>query len=254
MGIKRFFKELFQSQRERDVNELLNELHDSGVIKLNGRKDPTFGPSVLEIEEETDRDNYCRISELLGRAIVENDFSEIEKNIDEHVNLTIYKQKVIAGKQNVIQYWKDWIARHNEPCNGTKYRVRFCLYFERSALEIKPFRVKRMLLVARLKEGKVIDLLYAPNPLQNPFIRYWDFDTKALSLKGDVNIVHHLGEELEPQPNRIPCMRCGLKSEKLQWYNYHYDAGPLAYDGELSICPNCIETVEYFPTRLYSNC
>lgn len=51
MGIKRFFKELFQSQREREVNELLNELHDSGVIKIEGRENPTFDPSVLEIEE-----------------------------------------------------------------------------------------------------------------------------------------------------------------------------------------------------------
>jgi hypothetical protein len=51
MGIKRFFKELFQSQRERDVNELLNELHDSGVIKLKGKEAPTFDLSVFEIEE-----------------------------------------------------------------------------------------------------------------------------------------------------------------------------------------------------------
>lgn len=254
MGIKRFFKELFQSQREREVNELLNELHDSGVIKIEGRENPTFDPSVLEIEEETDGDDFFRISVLFGKAIIDNDFSDIEKELDEKVNLTIYGKKVITGRQNVIHYWKDWISRHNEPCNGTKYRVRFCQYFERVALELRPFRAKGMYLIVRLKNDKVIDLLYAPNPLQHPMIRYWDLDHKALSLKRDANIVNHLGEKLHAQLNRMPCMRCGLKSESMQWYNYHYDAGPLAYDGELSICPNCIETVEYFPTRLYRNC
>ncbi len=250
MGVKSFFKELFQSEEERQVNELLNELHDSGVIKLKGREDPTFGPSVLEMEEETDRDNYCRISELFGKTIIDNNFSEFEKELDEQVNLTIYGNKVIAGKQDVIHYWKDWIIRHNEPCNGTKYRVRYCRYFERFALEIIPFRFKAMYLIARLENNKVIDLLFAPNPLQSIWIQYWDLDHEALSFKKEPYLGIHLGDNLQPQPNRMPCMRCGLKSEKLQWYNYHYDAGPLAYDGELSICPNCMETVEYYPTAL----
>lgn len=251
MGLKAFFKRLFQSDMERKAKELLNVLHDTGVIKLKGREDPTSGPSVLEVEEGTERGAYFRISELFGKAIIKNDFSEIENKLDEQVNLTLYPNKVISGCQNVIDYWKDWMVRHNEPCNGTKYQVRYCRYFERVALQIKPFRYNPMYLIARIENDKVIDLLFAPNPLQSPIIRYWDLDREALSFQNEPYLGIHLGDSLQPQPNRVPCMRCGLKSEKLQWYNYHYDAGPLAYDGELSICPNCMETVEYFPTSLY---
>ena len=250
MGIIDLLKKLFQTSKQRRQNELLNMLHDSGVITIEGRKDPIFGQSVLEIEDGVERSVYFHISELFGKAIIYNNFSDIEKELDEQVNLTLYGKEVILGKKNVIQYWKDWIGRYKEPCVGTKYKVRYCCYFERSALEIKPFRAPKMFLLARLKDDKVIDLLLAPNPLQNPMIRYWDLDHEALSFQKDSYLAQQLGEDLIPQPNRMPCMRCGLKSEKMQWYKYHYDTGPLAYDGELSICPNCMETVEFFPTIL----
>lgn len=251
MGIKNLLKRLFLTSKQRNQNELLNMLHDSGVIKLEGRETPSFEPSVLEIEEDMDTDDYSHVSELFGNAIIENDFSDIDKILDAKVDLTLYGKKVISGKQNVIQYWQDWISRYNEPYVGTRYRVRFCRHFERAALEVKPFSSLGMYLIARLQNGKVIDLLFAPNPLQDPMIRYWDLDHEALSFQKNSRLSQHLGEDLPPQPNRVPCMRCGLKSEELQWYKYYYDAGPLAYEGELSICPNCMETVEFFPTTLY---
>lgn len=251
MGIKDLLKRLFLTHKQQNQNDLLNMLHDSGVIKIEGREDPSFGTSVLEIEEDIEANDYFHVSELFGKAIIENNFSDIEKILDEKVDLTLYGQNVISGKQNIIQYWQDWIYRYKEPCVGTRFRVRFCRYFERAALEVKPFRSKGMYLIARLKNGKVMDLLFAPNPLQDSTIRYWNLDHEALSFQKSCRLAQHLGEDLPPQPNRMPCMRCGMKSEEMQWYKYYYDAGPLAYDGELSICPNCMDTVEYFPTTLY---
>ncbi|MBQ4449824.1 MAG: hypothetical protein II900_05275 [Prevotella sp.] len=68
-------------------------LHDSGVIKLEGRDPPSFEPSVLEIEEDMDTDDYSHVSELFGNAIIENDFSDIDKILDEKVDLTLYGKK-----------------------------------------------------------------------------------------------------------------------------------------------------------------
>lgn len=39
------------------MNELLNELHDSGVIKLKGGEDLTFDTSILEIKENKENNN-----------------------------------------------------------------------------------------------------------------------------------------------------------------------------------------------------
>ena len=115
MGIKNLLKRLFLTSEQRKRNDLLNMLHDSGVIKIEGKEDPSFEPSVLEIEEDIDTDDYSHVSELFGKAIIENDFSDIEKILDEKVDLTLYGKNVISGKQNVIQYWQDWISRYKEP-------------------------------------------------------------------------------------------------------------------------------------------
>ena len=48
------------------MNELLNELHDSGVIKIEGRENPTFDPSVLEIEENKENNNPFNACEQEG--------------------------------------------------------------------------------------------------------------------------------------------------------------------------------------------
>ncbi len=79
-------------------------LHDSGVIKIEGREDPSFGTSVLEIEEDIEANDYFHVSELFGKAIIENNLSDIENILDEKVDLTLYGQNVISGKQNIIQY------------------------------------------------------------------------------------------------------------------------------------------------------
>lgn len=250
MSIKEFFRNLFLSSKTRRQQDLLNMLHDSGVIKIEGREYPQFPPSVLEIEDNINKDIYYQVSEILGKAILSNDFNEIQKYLSKDIVLTLYGKASTTGITEVINYFREWIDKFGQPCNGNKYKVRYCAYFNRIALEIKPFRAKPLFLVSRIEKGEIKDLFFAPNPLQSIMIRYWSLDNEALSFKKDPYLCQNLGEDLNPQQNRMPCMRCGTKSEKLQWYKYYYDCGPLSYNGELSICPNCMETVEYYPDTL----
>ena len=251
MNIKKFFNNLFMSSKTKRQQALLNMLHDSGVIKIEGREDPQFPPSVLEIEDNINKDIYFQVSKILGEAILSNNFKEFEKYLSTDIILTRYRKGSSAGITEVINYFSEWIAKYGQPCNGNKYKVRYCKYFNRNALEIKAFRATPLFVVPRIDNGKIKDLFLAPNPLQSIMIRYWSLDNDALSFKKDPYLSQNLGEDLEPRHDRMPCMRCGARSEKLQWYKYYYDRGPLAYDGELSVCPNCMETVEYYPETLY---
>lgn len=251
MSIKDYFRNLFQSSKAKRHQDLLNMLHDSGVIKIEGREDPQFQPSVLEIEDNINKDSYYQVSEILGKAILSSDFNEFLKYLSTDVVLTLYGKDSITGVTEVINYFREWINKFGLPCNGNKYKVRYCTYFNRNALEIKPFRACPLYIVARIDNDRINDLFFAPHPLQPITIRYWSLDNEALSFEKDPYLAQNLGEDLAPQRNRMPCMRCGTKSEKLQWYKYYYDRGPLAYDGELSVCPNCMETVEYYPDTLY---
>ena len=52
----------------------------------------------------------------------------------------------------------------------------------------------------------------------------------------------------EKKENRIPCLTCGMPSEKLGWYSSLFKAGFHGYSGFVSVCPHCQKVVEYYPS------
>ena len=206
--------------------------------------------STKELKEEKQETEYGRFSRLFLEALMSKDFSKVEELLAEDVIHILYDNKEISGKVDVISYWEDWLERWNEPNDNTCYRVKYCKYYDREVLSIEP-RGKRVLYqIARFEDGKAKQIILCPNPLQDPMIRYWDLDHSPLLFRDLSVMPHRMGKDLEPRPYRMPCMRCGCKSEKLQWYEYKHDAGPLGYSGELSVCGNCMEAVEFLPTIL----
>ena len=199
----------------------------------------------VKIESE-----YEKFSRLFLEALKNKDFSIIDDYLADDVVQILYDNKEISGKGNVIYYWLDWLKRWNEPSNETTYEVKFCKYYYREVLSIAPKRARNLYQIARIENGKAKQLILCPNPLQSPMIRYWDLDQSPLLFKDMTVMPHRMGDDLEPRPYRIPCMRCGCKSDKLQWYEYTHEAGPLGYVGELSVCSNCMEAVEFLPTIL----
>jgi hypothetical protein len=179
-----------------------------------------------------------------------NDFSVVEEFLADDVVQILYDAKEFVGKNEVISYWKGWLERWNEPAETTNYEVKDCKYYNRAVLSIKPSGSKNLYQMARMENGKAQQLVLCPNPLQNSMIRYWDLDHSPLLFKDLTVMPHKMGKDLEPRPYRIPCMRCGCKSENLQLYEYTHDAEPLGYKGELSVCTNCMEAVEFLPTIL----
>jgi len=200
--------------------------------------------------EEKKETEYGKFSRLFLEALMAKDFSLIEDLLADDVVQVLYGSKEMSGKSEVILFWKGWLERWNEPAETTKYEVRHCRYYDREVLSIRPSGSKAMYQMARIEHGKVQQLVLCPNPLQSPMIRYWDLDHSPLLFSDHSVMPHRMGRDLDPRPYRIPCMQCGCKSEKLQLYEYTHEAGPLGYKGELSVCPNCREAVEFLPTIL----
>ena len=210
-------------------------------------KKPNPTKKTREEKQETE---YGRFSRRFLETLMSKDFSKIDAFLADDVIQILYDNKEISGKVDVISYWEDWLERWNEPNDNTCYRVKYCKYYNREVVSIEP-RGKRVLYqIARLEDGKAKQIILCPNPLQDPMIRYWDLDHSPLLFRDLSVMPHRMGKDLEPRPYRMPCMRCGCKSEKLQWYEYKHDAGPLSYSGELSVCGNCMEAVEFLPTIL----
>ena len=210
----------------------------------------TKKPIVPEQPKEKIETEYERFSRLFLEALMTNDFSAVEDLLADDVVQILYDAKEFTGKKEVISYWKGWLERWNEPAETTKYEVKNCKYYDRAVLSIKPSGSKNLYQIARMENERVKQLILCPNPLQSPLIRYWDLDHSPLLFSNFSVMPHRMGKDLEPRPYRIPCMRCGCKSERLQLYEYTHDAGPLGYKGELSVCTNCMEAVEFLPTVL----
>ncbi len=201
-------------------------------------------------KEEKTETEYSKFSKLFLDALMTKDFSKVEKYLAEDVIQIVYDCKEISGRQEVISYWLGWLERWGEPNPTTKYEVKFCKYYDRDVLSMQARGYTNQYQMARIEDGKVKQLVWCPNPTQNPMIRYWDLDREPLLWSNGSLMSHHMGDDIEPRPYRIPCMRCGCKSEKLQWGEYTHDTGPLRYSGELSECTNCMEAVEFRPTIL----
>lgn len=200
-----------------------------------------------EVKEESE---YEKFSRLFLESLMRKDFSVIDEYLADDVVQILYDNKEITGKSDVVSYWVGWLERWNEPSDSTTYEVKLCKYYNRDVLSIAPKRARNLYQIARIENGKAKQLILCPNPLQSPMIRYWDLDQPPLLFKNMTVMPHRMGDDLEPRPYRIPCMRCGCKSDKLQWYEYTHEAGPLGYNGELSVCTNCMEAVEFLPTIL----
>ena len=198
-------------------------------------------------KKESENKNF---SQVFCEALSSKDFSNVEKWLADDASQILYDSKTIYGKNGIIEYWKGWLERWKEPSDTTKYEVKMCNYYEREVLSIIPFMARELYQIARIDKGKVIQLVLCPNPLQYPTIRYWSLDCSPLLFGNNTIMPHEMGTDLEPRKNRIPCIRCGCKSDNLQWYEYLHNTGPLGYKGELSICSNCMEAVEFHPTIL----
>lgn len=204
-------------------------------------------------EEEKQETEYGKFSRVFLEALKSRDFSEVEGLLAEDVVQILYGNREMNGKDEVISYWKGWLDRWNEPAESTNYAVRLCKYYDREVLSIEPRGQRVLYQMARIEDGKVKQLILCPNPLQSPMIRHWDLDHSPLLFSDKSVVPDRMGKDLEPQPYRIPCMRCGRTSERLQWHEYKHDGGALGYVGELSVCGHCMEAVEFLPTILVRN-
>ena len=206
--------------------------------------------STEKPKEEKQETEYGMFSRVFLEALKSKDFTFVRNLLADDVIQILYDNKECSGINEVIAYWKDWLERWNEPAENTEYKVKCCKYYDRDVLSIYPRGKRELYQIARFENGKVKQLILCPNPLQSPMIRYWNLDHSPLLFKDLTVMPHRMGNDLEPRQYRIPCMRCGCKSEKLQWYEYSHDAGPLGYKGELSVCTNCMEAVEFLPMIL----
>ena len=203
--------------------------------------------NTIRIQEHLPESEYKKASVHLANALSTNHFKSFEELIDDDAVLVLHESRSIFGKENIIEYWKDWLSRLKKENLSVEYEVKLCANILRAALNIKISGYQQMYVLFRIHNGNIVNMVLAGNPLQNPMIRYEDLDKlpyTAEYIKANSN-----GRET-PVTNRMPCLSCGNPSEMLDWYKVQINKGQLGYIGQASICPKCNRVVEFYPEQL----
>ena len=202
----------------------------------------------LTIQENIPQTPCTTAATALGRGIVDGDFSEFEKMLSEQVVHVNYRRESISGKDEIIKYWKGWRSRYVETKKATKFEVVHSNYYSDSCLLLGS-----MVVLFLIKEGHVTKTLFIPRFLNRMVGHHddmLDFPFDLNSIMPCLTKVETLSEvdDDEKKENRIPCLTCGMPSEKLGWYSSLFKAGLHGYSGFVSVCPHCQKVVEYYPS------
>ena len=206
----------------------LDDVYGKGFEEKRSQKDKDameIDRQGLLIEDSLPNDIYTEIAKKLAFCRYNQDFSTLRPFLSENVKLIIYKHKELSGIADFESYWIDKEKRLKHDCINVRTSIKFCNYYSHVAVYDQIEGYKPMYILFRVKDDIVTHVVCAPNPLQDPIVRYWSF--KRLPFAYDY-IMDNVQEQIPGEPKRLPCLKCGISSEGLVWYKVNIDLSPLS--------------------------
>jgi len=197
---------------------------------------------VLHVSKDVADTIYTVAAKELGNALLTGDFTDFENRLAENVEHINHGAETFFGKKNVVEYWKNWKVRYVDTKQVTNYEVSYSEYYSNSCLLLDS-----MVVMFFFEHDKIRIILFCPQKFE-PLVA--DPHDNILKAPFDYELLKPCLSELREatsKENRIPCMSCGMASEKLEWYSFKRDCGIHGYHGVASVCPHCHKVVEYYP-------
>lgn len=225
----------------------LDDVYGKGFEEKLSQKDKDameIDRQGLLIEDSLPNDIYTEIAKRFAFCRYNQDFSTLRPFLSENVKLIIYKRKELSGIADFESYWIDKENRLKHDCINVRTSIKFCNYYSHVAVYDQVEGYKPMCVLFRVKDDIVTHMVCAPDPLQDPTVRYWSFKRLPFAYG---YIMDNVQEQIPGEPQRLPCLKCGNSSEGLVWYKVNIDLSPLSYAGVVSVCENCRKVVEFYP-------
>ncbi len=184
---------------------------------------------------------YKSVAVAFAKAFVLKDASLLGPFISVKTNLIIYKENKLSGTQCILDYFANWMERATKENLNVMVAVKWQSNQCRPAVYIKPTNSKEMVLLFRVKDGVLADIVFAPSFLQDGGRTFHYLNLPPYSVDFISNI---LGGNEKPQNYHLPCPICGLESKSLDWYKIQIPMGAHGYAGTVSICTSCKKVVE----------
>lgn len=189
----------------------------------------------------------------LGDALLNENLSSFYTLLDEHAEQTIYAEKrfeSIKGSAAIRKYWQDWIVRQKEQGLTHKFKIIRAEYFSTEALAIdyydssKRYCTEYLVVFHFNAQGKIQRIIFTSSRI---YYTYFVESKKDLLVTLETLSPKGLDRDFDTD-SHLPCIYCGKPSSQLLWFGYRR----IAYEGEVSFCPDCKEIVEHYcHTHIY---
>ena len=162
-------------------------------------------PKKFGIEPNIPDYIYKTISIAFAKSFALGDISFIESFINDKTYFVLYKKEELSGKERILSYFSDWIDRATNDNLKVKITVKWQPNQCRPAVYIKPEGYKEMVLLFRVQNNALTDIIFAPSLLQDYGCMFHDIDQPPYSVEFISNFI---GEDEATQDNHLSCPTC----------------------------------------------
>lgn len=196
---------------------------------------------ATKIDENLPHDLYTQASVALMNALALGQFEELESMLHEDVRTVCCESRTINGKTETLEYWKEWRRQYVETSNTADFEVMWSNYYSHACLRMSHS------IIMFLIDGNSISTIVLTEVKSH---RWADEDNKLNFPLDYERIKPYLKKMIKSadMANRMPCLQCGMESDRLDWYKsllpyFYWHRDWVA--GQVSVCPECARVVEY---------
>ncbi len=188
--------------------------------------------------------DYTEYANQLKWLILFEDFDEIKDLLASDCTLILLGKDTISDTDAIINFFKNTFHKTDEGDFPYAIDVTLCEAYCRDCLSMTKNGPDRnsWYMVFTIENEKITQIICG-----SIFIH-----ARSSSKHPVKHILQCLKKEpLTPLPNQMPCMKCGIASDKLLWLNYSVHGGMGGYKGIMSFCPHCKEEIQFQETLHY---
>ena len=195
---------------------------------------------TLSVSDKCPDDKYTELLYLFTRLLCNGKIEDFKEYLAEDARLTMYKYKIIRGRDDIVEYWSDWKKRYIDTQMIDDLELQHSYYTNQTCLVIQG----TMLLMIRVENGVIKEMLTCAQYPDSE--NHYGLQLNMLSLPLDYEKARDCLKEMEEDAdfdasNRMWCFSCGKPAEELEWYDIHANGKV----GHASVCPNCKKIVEF---------
>ena len=189
--------------------------------------------------------DYTEIAQSLKWMIEFEDYDQIKELLAGNCHLILLGEETYIDNNAIIAYFQKTFHKSNGDIPSYKIKISLSEAYHRDCLDVEmhcPEYYHLSIVFTLDNNGKIYQIICGSINIHSRNSSKHPVENIMKCIKKD---------PISPLANQMPCMKCGLPSEKLLWLNYSAGCRMGGYKGIMSFCPNCKEEIQYTESLHY---